>query len=76
MKKQSFLIASLLIMTLLMTACASTEGAKVAEIYQKSLDASKQLESFSMKMESVQHVSTGDLSSESAEETRMPGVFL
>lgn len=52
------IIAGLLFI-LVMTACSSTEGAKIEEVFTKSSEVSKDLESFAITMESEQTIDTG-----------------
>lgn len=74
MKKTFFILLSGIIVTLLMSACSSTEGEKLQEIYSKSAEASENLESFAMSISSEQIIKMeGDSSEEaSAFPTGMP----
>ncbi len=63
MKHKLMLLMSVLLVIGLMGACSSTEGSKIADIYSKSTAASKDLNSFSMKADSVQWVRMGDMES-------------
>ncbi|MGP4070548.1 DUF6612 family protein [Halobacillus sp. B29] len=53
------MLISTLTAFILISGCASSEGAKVEEIYTKAAEASKSLENFAMKVESKQIIDTG-----------------
>ncbi|ARI76732.1 DUF6612 family protein [Halobacillus mangrovi] len=69
MKKLTFAISILMVM-LLISACSSTEGEKIKEVYTKSTEASKNLKNFAMKMKTEQIINTGEKNSE--EKTNSP----
>ncbi|SFG02458.1 hypothetical protein SAMN05216353_11915 [Halobacillus alkaliphilus] len=59
MKFKLFMLISTLTAFILVSGCASSEGAKVEDIYTKAAEASKSLENFAMKVESKQIIDTG-----------------
>ncbi|ASF40223.1 hypothetical protein CEH05_14160 [Halobacillus halophilus] len=59
MKMKLVMLISTLTAFILISGCASSEGAKVEEIYTKAAEASKSLENFAMKVESKQIIDTG-----------------
>ncbi|MCA0984474.1 hypothetical protein LCL89_10510 [Halobacillus yeomjeoni] len=72
MKK--LIISTLSIMTILIftTACSSSEGAKIEDIYQKSSEASKKLDNFLLKMESTHTLEMDDSQSSQADSPALP----
>lgn len=52
-------LISIILSVTLLTACSSTEGTKIENIYTKASEASKNLDNFAMKVESEQLIETG-----------------
>ena len=75
MKFKLFMLVSTLTAFILISGCASSEGAKVEDIYTKAAEASKSLENFAMKVESKQIIDTGmETGNESgSEDSLVPG---
>ncbi|KHE68247.1 DUF6612 family protein [Halobacillus sp. BBL2006] len=72
MKKKLTLAISILMMLLFISACSSTEGAKIEEVYTKSAEATENLKSFAMKMETEQVVKMGEESTDSEANSPVP----
>gem|GEM_PF-5688939 len=75
MKFKLFMLVSTLTAFILISGCASSEGAKVEDIYTKAAEASQSLENFAIKVESKQIIDTDmETGNESgSEDSLVPG---
>jgi len=75
LKFKLFMLVSTLTAFILISGCASSEGAKVEDIYTKAAEASQSLENFAIKVESKQIIDTDmETGNESgSEDSLVPG---
>ncbi|MGP4076580.1 DUF6612 family protein [Halobacillus sp. K22] len=74
MKLKLIMLISTLAAFILISGCASSEGAKVEDIYTKAAEASKSLDNFAMTIESKQIIDMGmETGTDGSEDSLVPG---